>query len=312
MKAAQISRYGEASVVEVTQDLPRPLGGDGKVLVEVHAASLNPVDSFIRLGYMHKMMPLQFPATLGIDFAGVVVEDDPKVGTLKSGDRVFGTASVMAGGSGAFAEYASVPAGLLAKAPAALSFLEAAALPLAGVSALQALETMKLSKGSAILIQGGAGGIGTFAIQMAKQLGARVIASCRGSAVDYVRSLGADRIIDFEKTAVLASFRDCDAVFDTVGGDAYKGVLAVLRKGGIIVSMSAQPDTELAAKLGVTALRQMTEITTARLDRLAQLVAEGAVKVHLDRVFPLEMVQDAFRAREAGHMKGKLVLRIRE
>ncbi len=221
MKAAQITRYGDASVVAVSQDAPRPLAGDGKALVEVHAASLNPVDSSIRLGYMHQMVPLQFPATLGVDIAGVVVETGSGIGSLKVGDSVLGSASVLAGGSGAFAEYASVPAGLLAKAPAGLSFTDAAALPLAGVSALQALETLKLSKGSTIFIQGGSGGIGTFAIQIAKHLGARVIAACRGSAASYVKSLGADQVVDFEKTAVPGSVRDCDAVLDTAGGDAY-------------------------------------------------------------------------------------------
>jgi NADPH:quinone reductase-like Zn-dependent oxidoreductase len=147
MKAAQITHYGDASVVAISQDVPRPPAGAGKLLVDLRAASLNPADSAIRTGYMHQMMPLQFPATLGIDMAGIVLEAGPGSGGLKVGDRVFGSASVLAGGSGAFAEYASGPAGLLAKAPARLTFAEAAALPLAGVSALQALETLKISKG---------------------------------------------------------------------------------------------------------------------------------------------------------------------
>lgn len=307
MKAAQITQYGDASVVAIRQDVPRPPMGGGKVLVEVHAASLNPADSSIRMGYMHQMIPLHFPATLGIDIAGVVVEADPGVGNLKAGDRVFGSASVAAGGSGAFAEYASVPAGLLAKAPAKLSFAEAAALPLAGVSALQALETLKLSKGTTIVIQGGSGGIGTFAVQMAKRLGARVIATSRGSAVDYVKSLGADQVIDFEKAGLPGSLRDCDAVFDTAGGAAYKSAFSVLKKGGTILTIAAQPDAELASKFGVTALGMMTDVATARLDRLAQLVTEG-VKVHLDRVFPFDKIKDAFLARESGHVKGKIVV----
>jgi NADPH:quinone reductase-like Zn-dependent oxidoreductase len=311
MKAAQITQYGDAGAVTVAAEVPRPQAGGGKVLLEVHAASLNPVDSYIRLGYMHKMVPLQFPATLGIDVAGIVVETESGTG-FKVGDRVFGGASALAGGSGAFAEYASVPAGLLAKAPAKLSFLEAAALPLAGVSALQAIETLKLSKGSTIFIQGGSGGIGSYAIQIAKHLGARVIASCRGSATGYVKSLGADQVIDFEKTAVSGNVRDCDAVFDTAGGEAYKSSFAALKKGGTILTIAGQPDAELAAKFGVTAVGQMTDVKTQSLDRLAQLVADGAVKVHIDRTFPLDKVQDAFRAREAGHVKGKIVLQIRK
>ncbi len=312
MRAAQITQYGDAGVVAIAQDVPRPAAGGGKVLVEVHAASLNPADSSIRMGYMHQMAPLHFPATLGIDIAGVVVETDPGAGTLRTGDRVFGMASAMAGASGAFAEYAAVPAGLLARAPAKLSFAEAAALPLAGVSALQALETLRLSRGSTILILGGSGGIGTFAIQIAKKLGARVLATCRGSAMDYVKSLGADQVIDFEKAAFPASIHDCDAVLDTAGGAAYKGAFAVLKKGGTIVTVATQPDADLAAKFGVTAPGQMTEVTTARLERLSHLVADGSVKVHIDRVFPFEKVRDAFLAREAGHVKGKIVLRMKE
>jgi alcohol dehydrogenase len=310
MKAARIDQYGDAGVVAIIPDAPRPAAGNGNVLVEVRAASLNPADSAIRMGYMHQMMPLTFPAVLGIDIAGVVVETEQAASHFKAGDRVFGTASVMAGGSGAFAEYAAVPAGLLAKAPAGLSFLEAAALPLAGASALQAIEMLKLAKGKTILIQGGSGGIGTFAIQMAKQLGARVIVSCRGSAMDYVKSLGADQIIDFEKTAVPGNIRDCDAVFDTAGGAPYKSAFAALKKGGTIVTIAAQPDADLAAKFGVTALGVMTQATSERLDRLSHLVADGTLKVHIDRVFPLDEVKQAFLAREAGRVKGKIVLQI--
>jgi NADPH:quinone reductase-like Zn-dependent oxidoreductase len=312
MKAAQITQYGDASVVAVRKDIPRPSAGGGKVLVEVHAASLNPVDSSIRLGYMHQMAPLPFPATLGTDIAGIVVETDPTTGGFKAGDKVFGTASVLAGGSGAFAEYATVPAGFLAKVPAKLGFTEAAALPLAGISALQALETLKPGKGNTILILGGSGGIGTIAVQLAKHLGARVIATSRGSSVDYVKSLGADQVIDVEKTPLPAGLRELDFVFDTAGGEAYKSAFAMLKKGGTIVTLATRPDAELAAKYGVTALGQMTEVTTARLDRLAQLISTGAVKVHVDRVFSLDEVQDAFRAREAGHVKGKIVLQIRK
>lgn len=311
MKAAQITQYGDASVVAVKQDVPRPTAGGGKVLVEVHAASLNPADSSIRLGYMHKMAPLHFPATLGIDIAGVVLETESGSG-FKAGDRVFGSGSALAGGSGAFAEYASVPAGLLAKAPSKLSFGEAAALPLAGVSALQALDALKLSKGSTLFVQGGSGGIGTFAIQMAKHMGLRVIASCRGAAVDYVKSLGADQVIDFEKVSLPGSLHDCDAVFDTAGGAAYKSAFTVLKKGGTILTIAAQADAELAAKHGVKALGMFTDVKTQGLDRVAQLVSDGTVKVHIDRSFPLEKVQEAFRAREAGHVKGKIILQIRK
>ena len=130
--------------------------------------------------------------------------------------------------------------------------------------------------------------------------------------MDYVKSLGADQVIDFEKAVFPGSLRDCDAVLDTAGGAAYKSSFTVLKKGGAIISMAAQPDAELAAKFGVTAFGQMTEVTTKRLDRLSQLVSEGTVKVYIDRMFPLDAVKDAFLAREAGHVKGKIVLQIRK
>ena len=241
MKAASIMQYGDAGVVAVAPDSPRPHAGGGKVLVEVHAASLNPADSAIRAGYMQQMAPLAFPATLGIDIAGIVVEADPAAPQLKAGDRVFGTASALGGGSGAFAEYAAAPAASLAKAPAKLSFLEAASLPIAGVSALMAIEeVLKPGTGSTILITGGSGGIGSIAIPLAKSRGARVIATCRGSAIDYVKSLGADQVIDFEAGAAPGNLRDIDAVFDTAGGAAYTGAFAVLKKGGTILSMASR------------------------------------------------------------------------
>jgi len=313
MKAAQIRKYGDAGVVTIAPDAPRPSAGGGRVLVEIHAASLNPADSAIRAGYMHAMAPLQFPATLGLDIAGTIAETDPGVGWLKAGDRVYGSASVFAGATGAFAEYAAVPAGLLAMAPKKLSFTEAGALPLAGICALQAIyEALKVGKGTRILIHGGSGGIGTFAVQMAKGVGAHVAATCRGSAEGYVKKLGADEVVDFEKSSFQSLLHDYDAVLDTRGGEVYAGSFSVLKKGGSIVTFAAQPDAERAAKHQVTALPLRGEVTTSRLDRLAKLVNDGTVKVYIHGVFPLEKIRDAFIARESGKVLGKVVLSIRE
>ncbi len=312
MKAVQISQYGDAGVLSLSTDAPKPAAGEGKVLVEVHAASINPVDSMIRLGYMAKMVPLRFPATLGTDVSGVVVEVGPGVPDLQQGDKVFGTASPLAGASGAFAEYAAVPAGVLARMPAGLGFPEAAALPLAAVSALEVIdEKLKVGKGQKILIHGGAGGIGTIAIQLAKLRGAFVSTTVRAEAGAYVKSLGADKVIDYQKEAFEKVLSGYDFVFDTVAGETYKKSFAVLKRGGTIISMLEQPDAELAAKHGVTALGQMTQVTTGRLNTLAELVRKGAIKVHVDRVFPLEKVKEAFLAREGGTVRGKVVLGIR-
>jgi alcohol dehydrogenase len=308
MKAAQITQYGDANVVNVIHDVPRPSAGEGKVLVEVHAAGLNPVDSKVRSGFMHQVVAIHFPATLGTDISGIVVEG---ANVFPAGERVFGTASVLAGASGAFAEYASVPAGALAKVPADLDFIRAASLPLAGVSAVQGIvEVLNVDKGDTVLVLGGSGGIGTIAVQIAKRMGARVVATCRGPVIDYVKSLGADQVMDIKDFP--GSLRDCDAVFDTAGGAAYKSAFTVLKKGGTIVTMAGMPDSELAAKYGVTAVGQMTDVTTGRLNTLAAFIADGTVKPCIDRVFPLDNIRDAFLAREAGHLKGKIVLKIRE
>ena len=313
MKAAQITQYGDAGAVKVAADIPRPLAGGGRVLVEVHAAGLNPADSSIRAGYMHAMAPLQFPATLGLDVAGVVVEADPGSASLKVGDRVFGAGSVFAGATGAFAEYAAIPAAVLAPVPSKLSFTEAAGLPLAGICALQAVdEALKVGKGTRLLITGGSGGIGSFAIQIAKARGAHVAATCRGSAADYVRKLGADQIIDFEKDSFPGSLHDFDAVLDTRGGDVYAASFSVLKKGGLIVTFAAMPDAERAAKHQVTAVPIQAGVNTERLQRLARLVDDGTVTIHVQKAFPLESIREAFLAREGGKVLGKIVIQIRK
>jgi NADPH:quinone reductase-like Zn-dependent oxidoreductase len=311
MKAAQIAQYGDIGVIRVATDVARPVAGEGRVLVEVRAASLNPADSAIRMGYMDAMAPLTFPATIGLDMAGIVVEVGRGVSGLKQGDKVWGLGSVLAGGTGAYAEFAAVPAGVIAKAPAGLSFSAAASLPLAGVSALQALyELLKVGPGRRILITGGSGGIGSLAIPMAKALGAYVAATSRGDAVAFVKGLGADAVFDLGKGGLPTSPKDFDLVFDCVGGDTGKAAMSLLRNGGSLVSMAGRPDAVLAAQQGVQASGMMTAVDTARLDRLAKLVDAGTVKPHVHRLFPLDQVQEAFRMREAGKVRGKIVLLI--
>ena len=312
MKAVQISQYGDANVLTVTPDAPKPAVGEGKVLVEVHAASVNPVDTIVRSGIYAKMMPLSFPATLGTDLAGEVVEVGPGVKDFRKGDKVYGMASLLAGASGAFAQYAVVPAAMIARIPGNLTLNEAAALPLTAVSALEVIdEKLKVGKGHKILIHGGAGGIGTIAIQIAKHRGATVATTVMGEAVPYVRGLGADTVIDFQKESFEKVLNGYDFVFDTVAGETYKKSFAVLKKGGTIISMLEQPNAELAAQYGVTALSQITQVTTARLNAVAELVSNGIIKVHVDRVFPAEKVKDAFLARESGKVRGKVVLSFR-
>jgi NADPH:quinone reductase-like Zn-dependent oxidoreductase len=267
----------------------------------------------LRSGYMQSMLKLQFPATMGFDAAGVVAAAGADAGSLKTGDRVYGAAGVVAGGSGSFAEYASANAGRVARLPAGLSFVQAAALPLAGVSALQAVEeNMQLRADGRILIHGGAGGVGSLAIQIAKSSGAYVAATCRGGQVAFVRSLGADEVIDVDQQAFQDGLKGFDAVLDTIGADTYTRSFTVLKKGGVLLTMIAQPNAELAVKLGVRTLVQYTDVNTARLERLAKMVAEGRLKVQVDRVFPLPQAKEAFLARESGPVRGKIVLEVRK
>lgn len=312
MKAAQISEYGDASVVDINE-VSTPMAGDGQVVVEVYASSLNPFDTKIRSGNMREVIPLQFPVTLGGDIAGVVHQVGTGVVGLNVGDKVYGQANAVAGNSGAFAEYAVTAAGQVAKAPDNMDFQQAASLPLVGVSALQALKVHgNLQPGQKIFIHGGAGGIGAIAIQIAKHIDAHVATTATGEDLDYVERLGADEVVDYKIQEFAKVLQDYDMVFDTVGGDDFNQALHIVRRGGIAVSMVAQADEATAAELGVTAITQTTHVTTEALDELRNLVEAGVVVPHVGAVFPLEQITEAFMARETGAAKGKVVIALRD
>lgn len=310
MKAAQISEYGDASVVKINE-VDKPEAGEGKVLVEVKASSLNPFDSKLREGYMKDSIPLKFPATLGGDIAGVVAEVGEGVTGFAAGDKVYGQAAVVAGNSGAFAEYAVTKASQIAKSPTNLDFEEAASLPLVGVSALQALtEHINLQSGQKILIHGGSGGIGSVATQIAKHLGAYVATTAPAEAADFVKNLGADEVIDYKAQDFITLVRDYDAVFDTVGGEVFEKSLDVLKQGGVAVSMIASADEAAAKQRGVTAMTQGTKVTAERLEKLAKLVEDGVVTPQVSKVFPLDQIKEAFEFREGQSFTGKVVIKI--
>jgi alcohol dehydrogenase len=312
MKAAQINEYGDASVVNVVE-VEKPKVNEGQVLVQVKAASLNPFDSAIRAGYMQQMIPLELPVTLGGDIAGEVVEVGEGVKDVSVGDTVYGQAAVVAGNSGALAEYAATAAGQLAKVPSNVTINEAASLPLVGVSAHQGLtQHINLQEGQKILITGGAGGIGRVAIQLAKYLGAYVATTAAGEGISVAKSLGADEVIDYKSQNFAEILSEYDAVFDTVGGDEFGKALTILKKGGIAVSMAAQADETQAQELGITAITQMTQVTTDSLSQLRELVESDVIKPHVGKVFALDQIQAAFTARDSGTVKGKVVIEISE
>lgn len=307
MKAAQITQYGDASAVNVVE-VDKPIAQEGQVVVEVHASSLNPFDSAVRAGYMQEMVALQLPVTLGGDIAGKVVEVGEGVDSIVVGDTVYGQANVVAGNSGAFAEYAATAAAQVAKVPSNVSIQKAGSLPLVGVSALQALtEHIGLKSGQKILITGGAGGIGQIAIQIAKHLGAYVATTATGEGVETVKALGADEVFDYKTQDYTESLSNYDAAFDTVGGEELQRIVTALKDGGIAVSMAGQPEE----KEGVSSIAQMTQVTTDKLDKLRELVEAGTVKPSVGKVFSLDEIQDAFTARESGTVSGKVVLKIK-
>jgi NADPH:quinone reductase-like Zn-dependent oxidoreductase len=309
MKAAQISSYGDSSIIEIN-DIGKPSPKENQILVKVAAAGLNPIDYKIREGYFKDAIK-QLPITLGTDFAGKIVEVGSAVNDYKVGDEVYGNAIVLSGGSGTLAEYVSANIANISSKPETLDFTQAAALPLAAASALQAIEEhINIQEGQKILIQGGAGGIGSLAIQLAKMHRAYVAATTSPETLEFVKSLEADEVIDYSTQNFEELIHDYDAVFDTVGAETATKSLKVIKKGGIVVSMAGQFNEEETKNLGVRAISQVTKTTADKLKRIAQLVDEGKLKAEVDKVFPLDQVREAFDYLEKEHPKGKVVVEI--
>jgi alcohol dehydrogenase len=258
------------------------------------------------------MIHLQFPSTLGLDFSGVVKQIGEDVSSdFKQGNEVYGQAGVPSGGSGAFSEMALASVTSIAHKPKTLEYEEAAALPLVGVSAWQALvEFMGLSNGQKILIHGGAGGIGSIAIQLAKNLGAHVATTVSTDDKQFVQKIGADEVIDYRTQTFEDIVHDYDAVFDTVGGDTYTSSFKVLRKGGIIVSMLEQQSSELMEQFGVKAVSQFTQVNRERLSKLAEWVDQNKVKLNIEKTYSLDEAGRALDYLRDIHPRGKIVLTI--
>jgi NADPH:quinone reductase-like Zn-dependent oxidoreductase len=315
MRSAQMKSYGGSEVVEINQNATIPNDPSaGKVLVKVKAAGVNPADWKIRAGGFQQMVQLQFPSTMGMDFSGVIEKVGDSVSDLKRGDEVYGQAGIINGGSGAFAEMAMANADSVALKPKSQSHQEAAGLPLVGVSAWQALvETIGLTSGQKILIHGGAGGIGSIAIQLAKHLGAYVATTASANDKQFVRGLGADEVIDYKmQTFEDLLPHDYDAVFDTVGGETFARSFKVLKRGGMIVSMLEQPDQQLVEQFGVKALFQSTQVNRERLTKLAQWVDQNDIKVNVDMTFSLDEAARALDYQHEAHPRGKVVLAVEE
>jgi NADPH:quinone reductase-like Zn-dependent oxidoreductase len=308
MKAAYIEKFGGPEVLQYG-DLPDPVAAPGEVVVDVHAATVNAADWKFRAGEYARHSNVKFPQIPGRDFSGVVsaVGDGAD---LKLGDAVFGVLG--AGKEGTYCEKIAIPAALLAKKPDGLSHINAAALALTGLTAVNSVEdTLKLQRGETILIQGGAGGVAGFAIQFAKYLGARVITTCSAANVDYVKSLGADQVIDYNAQNFTRVVSGCDAVFDTVGGDVAKQSFAVLKPGGRAAFIASGAEPPKPDRSDVTALRPPVPRSRKAMERVAQLWTAGAIKPPEVKLYKLSQAADAHRLSQARHFRGKLVFQVR-
>jgi NADPH:quinone reductase-like Zn-dependent oxidoreductase len=308
--AFQLNSFDGDKGLTINNNVLKPVPSRDQVLVEVYAASINPIDRSISQGYLKEMLHL--PVTLGGDFSGVVIEVGEAVSNFKKGDKVYGQAIVLNGGTGSFAQFVVANADNTAIQPNQIYFVDAASLPLAGASALQALEGhIQIKPDQKILIHGGAGGIGSLAVQIAKSHGAFVAATASANDLNYVLSLGADKVIDFRSEKFEDILKNYDAVFDTFSGDTTNRSLRVLKKGGIIVSMLTPADPVLAEKYQVTAIGQMTNTNTKKLNHLTDLVNDGKVKPQVDKIFSLNETGKAFKYLTEGHPKGKVVIKIK-
>ncbi|WP_434428098.1 NADP-dependent oxidoreductase [Nannocystis pusilla] len=332
MRAYVMTRYGGPAAAEL-REVPVPQPKAGELRIRVHAAGLNPVDYKIREGQLRVIRRYPLPIVMGNELAGVVETCGPGAKQFAPGDRVF--ARVDKDALGAFAEYACVPESLVARMPERLDFTAAAAVPLAGLTALQALrDELHAGPGQRLFIPGGAGGVGTFALQLAKRFGTSVAttASPRGEAL--VRRLGADVIVDYTKEAFETVLKDYDGAFDLVGGDTLTRAFAVVKPGGLVVSIAGTPEPETARKdlgrpglsplfwlasLG-TRLRGLVRKVRYRylfmhpsgsdLADLARRVDDGTLEVVIDRIVPFAQIAEAFAHLESGHAKGKIVVRM--
>jgi NADPH:quinone reductase-like Zn-dependent oxidoreductase len=335
MKAVIAEKYGGAEALEIDDDLPTPRVGPNGVLVEVHATSVNPVDWKLRQGLLHAVMPVVFPVIWGIDLAGVVTEVGPSVTLFKPGDEVYGMKEgyVAKTYRGTYAEYVVVPEKSLAAKPRNLSYEEAAAVPVTALTAWQAMVNQgKLKPGQRVLIHAGAGGVGVMAIQIAKAFGAYVAATASTRNQDLLRDLGADLAIDYTREKIGDIRPKFDLILDGVGTSVWADSFRALKVGGRLVTLTTpiphqpagKPKFFATAILGLVGgvargllggkrlLVTRVKPRGGELEKISALIEAGKVRPVIEKIFVLDQIAEAHRLSEAGHVRGKLVVRIRD
>ena len=306
-KAVRIHQFGGPEVL-VYEDAPIPAIQADEVLVKIHAASVNPVDWKVREGYLKDMLPHRLPLILGWDFAGEIVAVGSAVQGWKLGDAVYARPDIARDGS--YAEFIAVRASEIAAKPSKANWQQAAAVPLAALTAWQSLiEGAAVQAGERVLVHAGAGGVGSFAIQLAKSRGAYVITTTSSKNVDLVKSLGADEVIDYTKQD-FSQLRNIDVVFDTLGGEIQDKSWQTLKQGGRLISIISMPSEEQAASVGGKALFCFVQPSAQQLNELAKMIDADQLKIVIDSVFPLTDVIGAHAKSATGRAVGKIVIQV--
>lgn len=309
MKAIRLHGYGGPEVLRY-EDAPRPVPGPKDVVIKVHAVAINPVDWKIRQGYAKDRLKHPLPLILGWDVSGVIETVGSEVTGYAPGDEVFSRPNIAR--DGAYAEYIAVDAGEIARKPASIDHVQAAAIPLAGLTAWQSLfDAGGLTAGQRILIHAAAGGVGIYAVQLAKWKGATVIGTASPGNHAFLKELGVDEVIDYNSIRFEDVVRDVDMVLDTIGGETQSRSWSVLKPGGILVSITQPPSKESAAAHGVRGGYVFIQPNAAQLKSLADLVDAGKLKAVVETILPLDQAARAHEMNQAGHTRGKIVLRVR-
>ena len=307
MKAIQMKSYGGADVLSY-DEVPTPEPQSDEILIRIHAAPINPIDWKIREGYMQNWLPLQLPLIPGSEFAGVVAAVGANVKAFQAGEEIYGYSSLLRGG--AYAEFIVVKETEITAKPNNIDFVHAAAIPVGALTALQAFDLTGLSAGQTVLIHAAAGGVGSMAVQIAKARGAHVIGTASARNADFVKSLGADEVIDYTMTKFEDVVKDVDVVFDLVGGDTQARSFGVLKAGGWLVSAVSPPAPEESEQHGVKSAMITVQPNAAELKKVTALVEAGQLKTFVETVLPLSAARQAHDLSQSGRTRGKIVLQV--
>lgn len=330
MKAAQFTKYGEIATSVIISDIEKPAVGKDEVLIEAIASGVNPLDLKVIGGALKRVRKFTFPATLGYDVSGVIVEKGENVTDYNIGDEVY--ANVIK--QGTFAEFVAVKAKVISPKPKNITHEEAASLPLVGLTVIQSMQRAKLSAGDKILIHAGSGGVGSFAIQYAKEKGAFVYTTTSTDNVNWVKELGADVVIDYKKEDYRTIVKDIDVVFDTLGNTYTEDAFSVIRKEGKVISLVGEIDEETAKRMKLNSFaqlflawkrRKITKLMKSKnayysvvmmrangkqLVEIKEMVEAGKIKPNIDKIFPLDQAKDALLYVQKGRTKGKVIINI--